>query len=109
MSMMVSRMSIPIFSLLHPPNWILIRATGGDEGPVRGVCFHPTQPLFVSGGDDYKIRVWNYKTRRCLFVLHGHLDYVRTVSFVSGQINACLGIIGSDDDFPHSIMSNPGL
>jgi len=27
------------------------------EGPVRGVCFHPKQPLFVSGGDDYKIKV----------------------------------------------------
>lgn len=27
------------------------------DGPVRGVCFHRTQPLFVSGGDDYKIKV----------------------------------------------------
>src|SRR2546422_520931 len=27
------------------------------EGPVRGVCFHIQQPLFVSGGDDYKIKV----------------------------------------------------
>jgi len=26
-------------------------------GPVRGVDFHPNQPLFVSGGDDYKIKV----------------------------------------------------
>lgn len=33
-------------------------------GPVRGVHFHPSQPLFVSGGDDYKIKVWNYKQRR---------------------------------------------
>ena len=51
------------------------------EGPVRGVDFHPTQPLFVSGGDDYKIKVWNYKQRRCLFTLLGHLDYIRTVQF----------------------------
>lgn len=51
------------------------------DGPVRGVDFHPTQPLFVSGGDDYKIKVWNYQTRRCLFTLNGHLDYVRTVFF----------------------------
>lgn len=34
------------------------------EGPVRGVHFHHSQPLFVSGGDDYKIKVWNYKQRR---------------------------------------------
>ena len=27
------------------------------EGPVRGVDFHSNQPLFASGGDDYKIKV----------------------------------------------------
>ncbi len=26
------------------------------DGPVRGVQFHKSQPLFVSGGDDYKIK-----------------------------------------------------
>ena len=51
------------------------------DGPVRGVDFHKTQPLFVSAGDDYKIKVWSYQTRRCLFTLSGHLDYVRTVFF----------------------------
>ncbi|KAJ1435979.1 WD40/YVTN repeat-like-containing domain superfamily [Sesbania bispinosa] len=51
------------------------------DGPVRGVHFHDTQPLFVSGGDDYKIKVWNYKMHRCLFTLLGHLDYIRTVQF----------------------------
>ncbi|KAJ1515107.1 hypothetical protein HMI54_012895 [Coelomomyces lativittatus] len=60
---------------------ILIDRFDEHEGPVRGVSFHCNQPLFVSGGDDYKVRVWNYKQRRCLFVLHGHLDYIRTVSF----------------------------
>ncbi len=51
------------------------------DGPVRGIDFHKTQPLFVSGGDDYKIKVWSYQSRRCLFTLNGHLDYVRTVFF----------------------------
>jgi len=51
------------------------------DGPVRGIDFHKTQPLFVSGADDYKIKVWSYQTRRCLFTLNGHLDYVRTVFF----------------------------
>ncbi len=51
------------------------------DGPVRGVHFHRSQPLFVSGGDDYKIKIWNYKLRRCLFTLLGHLDYIRTVQF----------------------------
>ena len=30
------------------------------DGPVRGICFHQQQPLFVSGGDDYKIKVRNF-------------------------------------------------
>lgn len=51
------------------------------DGPVRGIDFHKTQPLFVSGGDDYKIKIWSYQSRRCLFTLNGHLDYVRTVFF----------------------------
>ena len=51
------------------------------EGPVRGIHFHQTQPLFVSGGDDYRIKLWNHRTRRCLFTLVGHLDYIRTVFF----------------------------
>jgi len=51
------------------------------DGPVRGICFHSQQPLFVSGGDDYKIKVWNYKLRRCQFTLSGHMDYIRTTVF----------------------------
>ena len=51
------------------------------DGPCRSVAFHESQPIFASGGDDYKIRVWSYQTRRCLFTLSGHLDYVRSVSF----------------------------
>ena len=54
-------------------------------GPVRGIDFHKTQPLFVSGGDDYKVKVWNYQNRRCLYTLHGHLDYIRTVYFHPNQ------------------------
>lgn len=37
--------------------------------------------VFTRTGDDYKIKVWNYKLRRCLFTLLGHLDYIRTVQF----------------------------
>ena len=51
------------------------------DGPVRGIAFHNNQPLFVSGGDDYKVKVWNYKQKKCLFTLLGHLDYIRTTFF----------------------------
>lgn len=30
------------------------------DGPVRGIDFHKTQPIFVSGGDDYKIKVCSF-------------------------------------------------
>lgn len=54
-----------------------------------------TDPLLVSGGDDYKIKVWDYKLRRCLFTLLGHLDYIRTVQFHPGQFPWVLS--ASDD------------
>lgn len=53
----------------------------GHDGPVRGIDFHKTQPLFASCGDDYTVKVWSLQTRKCLFTLQGHLDYVRTVFF----------------------------
>jgi len=64
-------------------NTSLTRSDKFDEhgGPVRGVDFHTQQPIFVSGGDDYKIKVWNYKQRKCIFTLLGHLDYIRTTFF----------------------------
>ncbi len=33
-------------------------------GPVRAVNFHPSRPLLVTGGDDYKIKVWGQSILR---------------------------------------------
>jgi len=33
------------------------------DGPVRGISFHRSQPLFVSGGDDYKIKARRRRRR----------------------------------------------
>ncbi|KAJ7640895.1 coatomer subunit alpha-2 [Mycena polygramma] len=62
---------------------VLVDRFEEHEGPVRGVNFHLSRALLVTGGDDYKIKVWDIRpqNRRCLFTLHGHLDYVRTVQF----------------------------
>jgi coatomer protein complex subunit alpha (xenin) len=49
------------------------------DGPVRGIAFHLLQQVFVS--DCFKIKVWNYKQRRCIFTFLGHVDYVRTTMF----------------------------
>ncbi|KAI9836153.1 MAG: hypothetical protein M1837_003441 [Sclerophora amabilis] len=48
------------------------------DGPVRGIDFHKTQPLFVSGGDDYKIKVWSYQT---LCTMTGHNHYTMCAQF----------------------------
>ena len=53
----------------------------GHQGPVRTIQFHPRLSLFVSGGDDTTVRVWNYNTKKEVFLLKGHLDYVRCVGF----------------------------
>ena len=53
----------PLNALLMPSQlWdyrmgTLIDRFDEHDGPVRGVHFHKSQPLFVSGGDDYKIKV----------------------------------------------------
>ncbi|TFK73487.1 coatomer subunit alpha-2 [Pluteus cervinus] len=62
---------------------VLVDRFEEHEGPVRGVAIHPSRALLVTGGDDYKIKVWDIRpqNRRCLFTLHGHLDYLRTVQF----------------------------
>ncbi|KAF7316415.1 Coatomer subunit alpha [Mycena indigotica] len=62
---------------------VLVDRFEEHEGPVRGVNFHPSRALLATGGDDYKIKVWDIRpqNRRCLFTLHGHLDFVRTVQF----------------------------
>ena len=36
---------------------VLLERFDEHDGPVRGVDFHKIQPLIVSGGDDYKIKV----------------------------------------------------
>ena len=35
----------------------------------------------ASQGLDHKVKVWNYKSKKCQFTLTGHMDYVRTVEF----------------------------
>ncbi|CAK73366.1 unnamed protein product (macronuclear) [Paramecium tetraurelia] len=64
------------------------------EGPVRSVQFHQSLCLFISGSDDFTVRVWNYKTKKCQFVLRGHLDFVRCVNF-HPELPWCVS--GSDD------------
>lgn len=61
---------------------------------MRGIAFHQSQPMFVSGGDDHLVKVWSYKAKKCMFTLTGHLDYVRTVEFH----NELPWIVSASDD-----------
>lgn len=54
---------------------------GEHAGPVRCCVFHPTQPLFATGGDDTKVRVFDHRQKKMLFELVGHNDYIRSVAF----------------------------
>ena len=58
------------------------------------VHYSSLQLSFNLAGDDYKIKVWNYKTHKCLFTLLGHLDYIRTVQFH----HECPWIVSASDD-----------
>ena len=76
--MEISRFTVhDFYSVVH--KFLCVCSAG--PGSVRGIDFHSNQPLFVSGGDDYKIKLWNYKQKRCLFTLLGHLDYIRAAFF----------------------------
>lgn len=54
-----------------------------NNKPVRCVAFHPTQPLFACGTDDFDVVVYNWQRKIKLFTLTGHTDYVRSVEFHS--------------------------
>ena len=62
---------------------------------VRGVDLDHTRPLVVSGGDDCKIKPWNYESGRCSMTLLGPSDYVRSVQLHPGD---CPRIISASDD-----------
>ena len=43
--------------------------------------FHHTKPYIASGGDDYKVNIWDYEEHISYNTFHGHLDFVRKVQF----------------------------
>lgn len=54
-----------------------------DNIPVRCVAFHPTQPIFACGTDNYDVIVYNWQRKMKLFTLVGHTDYIRSIEFHS--------------------------
>ena len=58
---------------------VLIDKFDEHDGPVRGICFHQEQPIFVSGGDDYKIKVLYWKIRKKYF-FNFHISTLQRIS-----------------------------
>ncbi|ETN59741.1 hypothetical protein AND_008656 [Anopheles darlingi] len=49
----------------------LIEKFDEHDGPVRGVAFHNQQPLFVSGGDDFKIKHRSKQLNKYVLIMMG--------------------------------------
>ena len=57
------------------------------DGPVRGVAFHSQQPLFVSGGDDYKIKVRYFeKMTSTLSIMTSQKSTARRLRRLNGRL-----------------------
>ena len=55
----------------------------GHESGLNCVDFYrgPDKPYLVSGSDDLTVRVWDYMTKQCVHVLHGHTANISQVAF----------------------------
>ena len=61
---------------------------------MRSVAFHDTQPIFICGGHDKNVYIYDYNDNRRVSTLEGHVDYVRSVTF---HHELPLAMSGSDD------------
>uniref|UniRef100_A0A668TC66 COPA/B second beta-propeller domain-containing protein n=1 Tax=Oreochromis aureus TaxID=47969 RepID=A0A668TC66_OREAU len=64
------------------------------DGPVRGIDFHKQQPLFVSGGDDYKIKVGLLTGMKIVKIYHNENEWSALISYVSYFFLLCSVLTG---------------
>ena len=50
-------------------------------GIVRATCFNPNGELFATGGDDFKIQIWRWKSREVISTIEKHQDYIRCLEY----------------------------
>lgn len=60
----------PLHSLFH-----------ANDGPVRGIAWHPDQRRFACASEDSTIKIWDKESRECLLTLRGHEKEARGVCF----------------------------
>jgi WD40 repeat protein len=54
---------------------------GSDSGEINALAITKDGENFVSGGEDKKIKVWNYDEGISYFVGHGHSGSITRVSY----------------------------
>jgi coatomer protein complex subunit alpha (xenin) len=52
-----------------------------DQPCHKRIAISEKKRIVAVSNNDFKIKVWNYKTKRCQATLLGHMDYIRTVFF----------------------------
>lgn len=52
-----------------------------DNECIRSVEFHASQPIFVCGGHDKNVYIYDYNQKKKTTKFEGHDDYIRTVCF----------------------------
>eukprot|EP01084_Bolivina_argentea_P235886 396784_1 len=84
----------------YADNILLHQFHNAHKGPIRSVDFNPdpNSNEFISGGDDYIIRMWNYTSYEKLFEFSGHCDYVRIVQYYPTYPLKTWFVSGSDDN-----------
>ncbi|GAA5866837.1 hypothetical protein JCM1840_004283 [Sporobolomyces johnsonii] len=57
-----------------------LRSTGTHEDAVTSLAFSPNTPTFLTGSADKTLKLWDYRTGRCVETLLGNRDVVHAVS-----------------------------
>jgi eukaryotic-like serine/threonine-protein kinase len=61
--------------------WDEVKLNGGHVAAVHQAVFSPDGKLLVSGGEDWKVIVWNFARRERIATLTGHTDRITCIAF----------------------------
>lgn len=72
----------------------LLRTFGHQEAPYLDIAYHPNGNQIISGGGDYRVKVWNSDTGELLRTLERHNSIVERVAYSPDSLYFATG----DDD-----------